>query len=94
MKRQNEREYDRIAGSRMSKMKGGIPLHVALSNSKSITLRNKIKRMGLKGSHIDDLISLIDEIGIQSTLQNQPLGVRFATIKREKSKPKIWKPGS
>jgi len=94
LKRQNERDYDRIAGSRMSKMKGGIPLHVALSNSKSITLRNKIKRMGLKGAHIDDLISLIDEIGIQSTLQNQPLGVRFATIKREKSKPKIWKPGS
>ncbi len=94
MKRQNEREYDRIAGSRMAKMKGGIPLHVALSNSKSITLRNKIKRMGLKGDHIDDLISLIDEIGIQSTLSNQPLGVRFATIKREKSKPNIWKPGN
>ena len=94
MKRQSERDYDRIAGSRMAKMKGGIPLHVALSNSKSITIRNKIKRMGLKGSHIDDLISLIDEIGIQETLSHQPLGVRFATIKREKNKPKIWKPGN
>ena len=94
MRKQSERDYDRIAGSRMSKMKGGIPLHVALSNSKSITFRNKIKRLGLEGDHIDDLISLIDEIGIQKTLLNQPLGVRFATIKREKSKPNIWKPGN
>ena len=92
MNQTKNREYDRIAANRMSKIKGGIPLHVALSNSRSITIRNKMQRLGLKGSHIDDLISLVDEIGIQKSLENQPIGVRFATIKREKSKPKVWNP--
>lgn len=92
MNQTKNREYDRIAANRMSKIKGGIPLHVALSNSRSITIRNKMLRLGLKGSHIDDLISLVDEIGIQKSLENQPIGVRFATIKREKSKPKVWNP--
>ncbi len=92
MNQTKNREYDRIAANRMSKIKGGIPLHVALSNSRSITIRNKMLRLGLKGSHIDDLIALVDEIGIQKSLENQPIGVRFATIKREKSKPKVWNP--
>ena len=92
MNQTKNREYDRIAANRMSKIKGGIPLHVALSNSRSITIRNKMLRLGLKGSHIDDLIALVDEIGIQKSLGNQPIGVRFATIKREKSKPKVWNP--
>ena len=92
MSRQKNREYDRIAASRMSKLNGGIPLHVALSNSRSITLRNKMKRLGLEGEHIKDLIALVDEIGIQKNLENQPIGVRFATVKREKSKPRVWNP--
>lgn len=71
-------------------MKGGIPLHVAIGNIRSITLRNKLKRMGLNGSHIDDLISLVDEIGIQQSLNEMPLGVRFSTVKTDKNKPKIW----
>lgn len=71
-------------------MNGGIPLHVAIGNIRSITLRNKLKRMGLTGEHIDDLISLVDEIGIQQSLNDMPLGVRFSTVKTEKNKPKIW----
>ena len=71
-------------------MKGGIPLHVAIGNIRSITLRNKLKRMGLKGDHIDDLISLVDEIGIQQSLNDMPLGVRFSTVKSKKNKPKIF----
>jgi hypothetical protein len=90
-RRKSEREYDRIAASRISKIKGGIPLHVAIGDMRSITLRNKLKRMGLKGPHIDDLISLVDEIGIQKTLNDMPLGVRFATVKSKKNRPKIWK---
>ncbi len=91
MNKNKNREYDRIAGSRISKMKGGIPLHVALGSRESIILRNKLKRLGLKGDHINDLISLVDEIGIQESLREQPLGVRFATVKTQKNKPKIWK---
>lgn len=90
-RRKSEREYDRIAASRISKIKGGIPLHVAIGDIRSITLRNKLKRMGLKGNHIDDLISLVDEIGIQQTLDKMPLGVRFATVKSKKNKPKVWR---
>lgn len=90
-RRKSEREYDRIAASRISKIKGGIPLHVAIGDMRSITLRNKLKRMGLKGSHIDDLIGLVDEIGIQKTLNEMPLGVRFATVKSKKNSPKVWK---
>ncbi len=62
-------------------MKGGIPLHVAIGDIRSITLRNKLKRLGLEGQHIDDLISLVDEIGIQQNLNDMPLGVRFSTVK-------------
>lgn len=71
-------------------MSGGIPLHVAIGNIRSITLRNKLKRLGLRGDHIDDLISLVDEIGIQQNLSDMPLGVRFSTVKSKKNKPKIW----
>ena len=70
-------------------MKGGIPLHVAIGDIRSITLRNKLKRLGLQGQHIDDLISLVDEIGIQQNLNDMPLGVRFSTVKSKKNKPKI-----
>ena len=85
------REFDLIAGSRISKIGEGIPLHVALSNKNSITFRNKMKRMRLNGFIVDELINLIDEIGIQKTLENQSIGVRFATVPQAKNRPKIWK---
>ena len=90
-RRKSEREYDKIAGSRISKIKGGIPLHVAIGDIRSITLRNKFKRLGLEGEHVNDLIALVDEIGIQQTLRDMPLGVRFATVKSKKNKPVIWR---
>lgn len=71
-------------------MKGGIPLHVAIGDIRSITLRNKLKRLGIEGQHIDDLISLVDEIGIQQNLNDMPLGVRFSTVKSKRNKPNIW----
>ena len=64
---------------------------MAIGNIRSITLRNKLKRLGLSGEHIDDLISLVDEIGIQQSLSDMPLGVRFSTVKTERNNPKIWK---
>lgn len=90
-RRRKSNEYDRIAGARLSKLNGGIPPHIALSNRGSITLRNKINRLGLYGPHIDAALKMIDEIGIQETLSKEPIGVRFATIPQAKKKPKIWK---
>lgn len=91
--RELQNQFDRIAASRLSKIKGGIPKHIALSNSSSITLRNKLNRMGLEGPHIEAAKSMIDEIGLQGVLEKQSLGVRFSTMPSSKSKPKIWKGG-
>jgi hypothetical protein len=89
--REAQNQFDRIAAARLSKIKGGVKKHVALSNSRSITLRNKLNRMGLQGEHIEAAKNMIDEIGLQGVLQHQSLGVRFATMPSSKSKPKIWK---
>jgi hypothetical protein len=86
-----QREFDLIAGSRISKIGEGLPLHVALSNKNSITFRNKMKRMGIQGEIVEELVKLIDEVGIQRTLENQSIGVRFSTVQQAKSKPKVWR---
>jgi len=86
-----QREFDLIAGQRISKIGNGLPLHVALSNKNSITFRNKMKRMGIQGDIVEELVKLIDEVGIQKTLENQTIGVRFSTVQQAKSKPKIWR---
>tara|TARA_B110000444_G_scaffold251959_1_gene280577 strand:+ start:4959 stop:5246 length:288 start_codon:yes stop_codon:yes gene_type:complete len=91
-RRRLQHEFDKIAGNRISKLNGGIKTHIALSNRASITFRNKIKRMGLTGEHIDDALKMLDDIGIQQTLQHQSLGVRFATVPYSKNKPKIYRP--
>ena len=91
MNRQRQNEYDRIAASRLSKINGGIPSHIALSNPASITLRNKLNRLGLSGAHIEAATAMIDEIGLQGVLQRQSLGVRFSTMPQAKQSPKIWK---
>lgn len=88
--RELQRRLDRIASSRLSKLKNGVPVHVALSQRNSITLRNKFARMGLKGDHVDSALKMVDEIGLQKTLENQPLGSKFATIPHSKRKPKVW----
>lgn len=91
MNRQRQNEYDRIAASRLSKINGGIPQHIALSNPASITLRNKLNRLGLSGEHIEAAIGMIDEIGLQGVLDRQSLGVRFSTMPAAKRSPNIWK---
>ena len=91
MNNNKQREFDLIAGSRISKIGDGIPLHVAISNKNSITFRNKMRRMGLKGKVVDELVKLMDEVGIQKTLENQSIGVRFSTVKHAQRKPKIFK---
>ncbi len=89
--KKESRIYDKIAANRISKIDGGIDLHVAIGSRHSITLRNKMKRLGLDGEHIEDLLKMVDEIGYQKTLESTPLGVRFSTVKRRGLKPKIWK---
>ena len=89
--REQQRRFDRIAASRMSKIKGGIPSHVALSNHRSITLRNKLRRLGLEGPHIEAALSMVDEMGLQEVMSHQPLGSRFASMAQAKRPPKIWK---
>jgi hypothetical protein len=42
--RELQRKFDRVAASRLSRIEGGVPRHIALSNRASITLRNKLKR--------------------------------------------------
>ena len=91
MNRQRQNEYDRIAASRLSKINGGVSRHIALSNRASITLRNKINRMGLHGEHIDAAVAMVDDIGLQTMLERQSLGVRFSTTPHAKREPKIWR---
>lgn len=91
--RELQRRFDRVAASRLSRINGGIPAHVALSNRGSIVFRNKMARMGLYGPHIEAASAMLDEIGLQEVLSKQPLGSRFATIPQAKRKPKLWIPG-
>lgn len=91
MQNNKRREFDLIAASRIKKIGEGIPLHVAIGNKNSITFRNKMRRMRIKGEVVDHLIRLIDEVAIQKTLENQSIGVRFSTVQEAKSKPKIFR---
>tara|TARA_Y100001937_G_scaffold128325_1_gene203995 strand:- start:2255 stop:2539 length:285 start_codon:yes stop_codon:yes gene_type:complete len=86
-KREYQREYDKIAASRMRIQNGGFPLHVAIGQPEAIRFRFKLKRMGVKS---DELIELIDNISYQKTMLNQSLGVRYASITRPQTKSKIW----
>ena len=88
--RELQRRLDRIASARISKLNDGVPFHVALGGRNSITLRNKFARMGLKGAHVDSALKMVDEIGLQKTLEDQTLASKFATIPHAKNKPKIW----
>ena len=88
-----EQEYDRIAASRLSRLEGGIPRHVALGSRQALSLRWKLERLGLAGPHIDHAVVLVDRLSIADILQHQPIGVRFATIPRSKRDLEIWDPG-
>lgn len=91
MTREQQRRFDRMAAARLSKMNGGVPKHIALSNARSITLRNKLKRLGLEGEHIEAALHMVDELGLQEVMSRQPLGSRFASMPQSKRSAKIWK---
>lgn len=91
MSREQQRRFDRMAAARLSKVNGGIPRHIALSNQRSITLRNKLKRLGLEGDHVEAALNMVDEIGLQEVMTQQPLGSRFASMPQAKRSAKIWK---
>ncbi len=66
------REFDIIAGSRIKKIGNGIPLHVAIGNKNSITFRNKMRRLGLKGEVVDYfhwIISFPKQLKIKLNIQ-------------------------
>lgn len=91
MSREQQRKFDRMAASRLSRIKGGIPKHIALSNQRSITLRNKLKRLGIEGDHVEAALAMVDELGLQEVMASQPLGSRFASMPQSKRSAKIWK---
>lgn len=88
-----QREFDKIAISRMQKHNGGLNLHTALGNKSSIRIRWKLQRLGLLNNpNGKDLARLIDEIAINQTFSDSPIGVRYASVKREKSDVEIFSP--
>lgn len=86
-KREYQREYDKIAASRMRIQNGGFPLHLAIGQPESLRFRWKLERMGVK---CPALVELIDSIAYQRTLLNESLGVRYASIERPQAKKKVW----
>ena len=89
MKRSKEsRILDKISASRMH-----LETHVALSSPASITLRFKLARLGidLDSDAARSLIALIDELGFQRMLADNPISVRYTAIKRQIQKERIWK---
>jgi len=74
-------ELDRISASRMH-----VAEHVSLtSHPDSITIRFKLRRMGLDldAEHIKPWLALVDEIGTQRMLNSQPVFVRYAAVERD-----------
>lgn len=86
-RREYQREFDKIAASRMRIQSGGFPLHLALGQPEAIRFRHKLKIMGVKSPH---LLELIDQVSYQKTMLNEPLGVRYASIERPQTKKKVW----
>jgi len=86
-RREYQREYDKIAASRMRIQSGGFPLHLAIGQPESIRFRWKLKRMGIKS---EELVQLIDEMAYQKTLLNESLGVRYSAVERKQKKKKVW----
>jgi hypothetical protein len=67
--------------------------HEALSAlPASITLRFKLARLGINRASPEaaNLLEMVDSLGFQKMLANQPVATRFAAVKRELQKSKIW----
>jgi len=81
------RTLDRLSASRMF-----LERHEALSAlSDSITLRFKLKRMGLdeEAQGVAEILALIDSLGYQKMFANETVATRFSAVKREIAKRKI-----
>lgn len=87
------REFDRMAGSRMRLHHGGLELHVALGSVSSIRARRRLKRLGLiQTDAAKDLLDFVDSVAISKVLEDQPLAVRYSTVKRGKTRPRVYSP--
>lgn len=87
------REFDRMAGSRMRLHHGGLPIHVAMGSSKAIRARRRLRRLGLEKTEAGkDLMEFVDHLAMNSVLEEQPLAVRYATVKRGKSRRTVYSP--
>jgi hypothetical protein len=87
------REFDRMAGSRMRLHHGGLPLHVALGSTKAIRARRRLRRLGLAETEAGkDMLEFVDHLAVNSILQEQPLSVRYATVKRGKARRVVYSP--
>ena len=83
------RDSDNLSASRMF-----LERHEALSAlSDSITIRFKLKRMGISASdpRAKNITELIDSLGFQKMLADQPITTRFSAVKREIKSKKIWR---
>ena len=81
------RTLDRLAASRMF-----LERHEALSAlPDSITMRFKLKRMGLdiNNAGVNELLNLIDSLGYQKMLANETVATRFSAVKRELKRKRI-----
>ena len=89
MKRSKEaRILDRISASRMH-----LESHVALGQPASITLRFKMARLGidLDSESAKQLLDLVDNLGFQRMLADNPISVRYSAVKRQIPKERVWK---
>ena len=83
------RSLDRLSASRMF-----MERHEALSAiPDSITLRFKLKRMGIKedSPEYQALLKLVDSLGFQKMLASQPVATRFSAVQRNIKKKKVFK---
>lgn len=87
------REFDRMAGSRMRLHHGGLPIHVALGSTKAIRARRRLRRLGLEETDAArDLMQFVDHLAVNAVLEEQPLSVRYATVKRGKARRAVYSP--
>jgi hypothetical protein len=80
--------------NRLSAQRMHLPRWVALTKgSAPITLRFKLKRLGLKldDEKVATLLQLVDEIETQEMLLNQSISTRFSAVSRNLPKSKVWK---
>lgn len=88
-----QREFDRIAASRMRLHGGGLPLHVALGSRGSLLFRYRLRRMGINPDEVKEAVRLVDEAAMVETLQGMPMSVRYATVARKQKKRPVWGKG-